>query len=74
MTTIKGKVVELAPVPAGQALNLAEKILTSRCTSDWLLAGLSSALRRDPVDAVNDAELLLSVLLARLEEREGGAS
>ena len=68
------RTVDLPAVPKGGALGMAEKILASRCTSDWLLAGLSSALRRDPVDAAQDAELLLSVLLARLEEVQGGAS
>ena len=35
-------------------------------TSDWLKKALESALRRDPVDAVNDAEMLFSVLNERL--------
>lgn len=60
--------VSLYPVERGQALAFADRLLNDCATSQWLRAGLASALRRDPVDAAQDAELLLSVLLARLEE------
>ena len=36
-------------------------------TSFWLKHALDGALERDPVDAVNDAEILLRVLRDRLE-------
>ena len=56
------------------ALDLAERLIADRSTSFWLVAALNRSLARDIVDAVNDAELLLSVLSARLEElNEGGA-
>lgn len=43
-------------------------VLADPATSAWLKAALLEALRRDPVDALNDA-LVLSVLLdARLRE------
>lgn len=54
---------------------LAEQILDDRSTSFWLTEALRSALRRDPVDAVRDAELLFKALDERfdeiLERREG---
>ncbi len=31
-------------------------------TSDWLRQALQSAIQRDPVDAMNDAELLLELV------------
>ncbi len=37
-------------------------LLESPDTSEWLKNALTSALSRDPVDAANDAEKLLSVL------------
>ena len=56
------------------ALDLAARLIDDRSTSFWLVSNLHRALARDIVDAVNDAELLLSVLSARLEElNEGGA-
>ena len=45
----------------------AEAILSSPHHSFWLKDALRSALARDPVDAANDAELLLSVLSAHCE-------
>ena len=38
------------------------QILSRPGTSHWLKDALTSALDRDPVDAVNDAELLAMVL------------
>jgi len=56
------------------ALDLAARLIEDPSTSYWLVSALHRALARDLVDAVNDAELLLSVLSARLEElNEGGA-
>jgi hypothetical protein len=67
------RTVELYPCAPDQADALAERILNDRAASKWLQAALSSALRRDVVDAANDAELLLSVLLARVElSQQGG--
>jgi hypothetical protein len=43
-------------------------VLHSPCTSHWLATSLKSADLRDPVDAVNDASLLLALLQARLDE------
>ena len=42
-----------------------EDILRDRAASLWLKAALRTALERDPVDAANDAEVLLRVLEAR---------
>lgn len=50
-----------------RALNQVETIISDPTTSDWLRSALSSALDRDPVDALNDAELLASTLKERLE-------
>ncbi len=55
------------------ALDLAARLIADRSTSFWLVAALNRSLGRDIVDAVSDAELLLSVLSARLEELQGGA-
>lgn len=50
------------------ALDLADRIINDPAASTWLQTSITTALRRDPVDATNDAELLLSILSARLEE------
>ena len=42
-------------------------ILREPGTSNWIKNALSAALDRDPVDAVNDAELLAIVLRHRAE-------
>lgn len=42
-------------------------ILREPGTSQWMKDALSSALDRDPVDAVNDAELLAIALRHRAE-------
>ena len=62
--------------PAGSsALALAARLIEDPTCSYWLQKNLAVLLNNfDPVDAVEDAELLLSVLSARLEElNEGGA-
>jgi hypothetical protein len=57
---------ELAtPVPA------VTDVLTDFATSKWLKDSLESALARDPVDALNDALLLASVLEAHLRAALG---
>jgi hypothetical protein len=44
------------------------QILSGPGTSTWLKNALTSALDRDPVDAVNDAELLAMVLGHRADQ------
>lgn len=39
-----------------------EVVLTDKSTSYWLRESLKSAMSRDPIDAVNDAETLLCLL------------
>lgn len=48
------------PIPA------VAEILADRAASTWLKESLERALTRDPVDALNDALLLASVLEAQL--------
>lgn len=60
--------------PHSSALDLADRLINDRTISAWLSCALVHNLNRDLVDAINDAELLLSVLTARLEELQGGAS
>lgn len=45
----------------------AIEVMESPCTSHWLKMALQQALARDPVDAVNDTEILLGILQARLD-------
>lgn len=47
-----------------------EDILSDPAASLWLKAALRTALDRDPVDAANDAEMLLRLLDARLRTFE----
>lgn len=56
--------------PKTPALDLADRLISDPGSSHWLRAALVGALRRDLVDAANDCELVLSVLLARLAELE----
>jgi hypothetical protein len=44
------------------------EVLADAATSAWLKAALSDALRRDPVDALNDALVLTALLEAHLRE------
>jgi len=44
------------------------QILSGPGTSHWLKNALTAALDRDPVDAVNDAELLAMVLGHRADQ------
>ncbi|MDQ2655182.1 MAG: hypothetical protein M3Z20_19290 [Chloroflexota bacterium] len=50
----------VAPVP------LVVEVMRDHATSGWLRQSLQEALLRDPVDALNDALLLASVLEAQL--------
>ncbi|MEB8515135.1 hypothetical protein [Acidithiobacillus ferriphilus] len=49
-------------------LEAIQAIITDPTASDWLKTALASALRRDPVDAVNDAQFLLTTLTDRLDD------
>lgn len=48
--------------------DLATRLVADRSTSYWLRTAIQTSMARDPVDSVNDAELLLSLLRARLQE------
>ena len=43
-----------------------DQVLADPASSKWLKASLESALRRDPVDALNDALVLAAVLEQQL--------
>ena len=47
-----------------------EIVLTDPCTSHWLREALRSSLRRDPIDAVSDAEILVEILRNRQREHQ----
>lgn len=42
-----------------------ESVLNNKATSYWLKHSIGTALERDPVDAVNDVELLLKLMTKR---------
>jgi hypothetical protein len=44
------------------------EILTDPSASDWLKRAINQLLERDPVDALNDVEILQEILKARLTE------
>lgn len=44
-----------------------QKTLANKSTSAWLKQALESALKRDPVDAANDAEVLTELLARRCD-------
>jgi hypothetical protein len=46
-----------------------EDILSDPCASFWIKSALRCALDRDPVDALNDAELLVRVLQENIASR-----
>lgn len=48
-----------------------EAIMASKVTSHWLKNTLASAMERDPVDALDDAETLVSILEQRLTAIQG---
>lgn len=47
---------------------LLDDISNDPAASNWLKAALQGALERDPVDAVNDAQILLEALQEHLAE------
>jgi DNA polymerase III epsilon subunit-like protein len=50
-------------------LPTAEAILADTASSSWIRTALTSALERDPVDALNDALALAAVLDAQLRRK-----
>lgn len=48
------------------AVPALDQVLADPASSKWLKASLESALRRDPVDALNDALVLAAVLEQQL--------
>jgi hypothetical protein len=42
-------------------------VLAGFATHEWLKKALATAITRDPVDAIKDAEMLVAILRARLE-------
>ena len=46
-------------------------ILDDPCASFWIKNALRSALERDPVDALNDAEVLVNILQENLGILQG---
>ena len=44
-----------------------EQIMADPAASFWLKEALQKAITRDPVDALNDAEVLVAVLKGRLD-------
>jgi hypothetical protein len=46
-----------------------ETVLLDPSTSFWLRGALESALKRDPVDAANDAEVLDGILQQRARQQ-----
>lgn len=53
-----------------EAATLEERVLASPATHRWLLAQLEATRKRDPVDALNDAECLVAILKERCERIE----
>lgn len=45
-----------------------QTILDDPAASDWLKTALRTALGRDPVDAINNAEILCETLKQRLDD------
>jgi hypothetical protein len=45
-----------------------EEYLEDPAASDWFKTVLNSALQRDPVDALNDAEVLVTILRSELDK------
>lgn len=55
-------------VPSGDVVEEigAAEVLRSPATSFWLRDAISTSMKRDPVDALSDAEVLLDLLKRRL--------
>lgn len=52
----------------GVAEPTVEEVMQDQAASQWLKSALRTALERDPVDALNDAFVLASILEERLRE------
>ncbi|MGB8421380.1 hypothetical protein HHL24_35395 [Paraburkholderia sp. RP-4-7] len=52
------------------SVELAAKICSDPSASYWLKEAIKALLKRDPVDAVNDSEVLAEIMRARLSEIE----
>lgn len=52
-------------------VTVVTEVLTDPASSNWLRQSLEKALERDPVDALNDALVLASVLDAQLRATLG---
>jgi len=48
------------------------EVLADPCASYWLKDALRSAVRRDIIDAINDAETLLAILQDRFDKLSAG--
>ena len=63
--------------PPGQTTGLktaceeAQKIMNDLYTSFWLRDALCALLNRDPVDALDDAEILADIMRKNLDEIQG---
>lgn len=55
----------------GRELPSIEEVLEDPSASAWLRSSLSAALNRDPVDAANDAEVLVQLLQRRCQNLLG---
>ena len=53
--------------PASESSDIEKHILTDLAVSKWLKSAFESALHRDPVDALHDAEVLLCALRTRAQ-------
>lgn len=51
-----------------------EAILQSPTVSFWVKDALQSALKRDPVDAANDAEMLAAILSSIADEQAAASA
>lgn len=49
-------------------MRTAEDVFADPAASNWLKAVLQSALLRDPVDAVNDVEMLAEILRTNIHK------
>lgn len=56
-----------------QRKNLEADVLAAPGVHFWVKEQVVASKRRDPVDALNDAELLVAVLKERLHNIQGGA-
>ena len=57
----------MSAVPS--AVTSAEAILADEASSLWIRSALTSALERDPVDALNDALVLVAALDIELRRK-----